>query len=368
MTSREKALAASQQALQGCPHVVGACTAPKTTAGRVTGQDAVVVLVDRKAPRHTLARDELVPAWIAGWPTDVVEAALQPLATGGHLRPVCVGDAIGGESLGARCTAGLLYYLQGALYMLTAAHGVMANAADNPVGRPVTQPPGAGLYDRLPNGELGPNQLAIGTVERWASPFDGVTDAASIRLPDSAPDPRRPAWGWNMPASTMLRIVDQFQAMARAGRCPPAPITGFPLHRSDVDAAIRRDPQAHLTLDNVYLSYITGLAQAGLGETVWKSGAKTGVTTMRVWATDLQVWTTYFGQPVALQGLIAMTCAVGGVAGGDSGAVVVNPRNKAVGMLIMGSQELGVATPIGVTLRALHTPEELLGVELGAPA
>jgi hypothetical protein len=71
----EKARAEHTNELMALPNVVGVGT------GRRDEQPVIKVFVERKLPREALAQDELVPAVVGGWPTDVEEIGVVTTAT-----------------------------------------------------------------------------------------------------------------------------------------------------------------------------------------------------------------------------------------------------------------------------------------------
>ena len=55
------------------PNVVGIADGIRMRSGKPTGEPAIIVYVERKAPRKDLAESDLLPAEIEGIPVDVVE-------------------------------------------------------------------------------------------------------------------------------------------------------------------------------------------------------------------------------------------------------------------------------------------------------
>lgn len=57
--------------LMNKPHVMGVAVGVKQTGGQMTGELALVVMVDEKIPAAQLSEDEMIPAEIEGHPVDV---------------------------------------------------------------------------------------------------------------------------------------------------------------------------------------------------------------------------------------------------------------------------------------------------------
>ena len=66
-------LAALFRELIGLDNVVGVGRGYKLVRGESTGQEAALVLVNRKYPRGDLRRAQLVPRRIMGMATDIIE-------------------------------------------------------------------------------------------------------------------------------------------------------------------------------------------------------------------------------------------------------------------------------------------------------
>lgn len=80
--------------------VLGVGVGPKVTRGKVTAQEAIVVLVERKLRRREVPKGKLIPSSVAGFPTDVREPVLMVAPDQGrksreqrHLQDWCRTDA-----------------------------------------------------------------------------------------------------------------------------------------------------------------------------------------------------------------------------------------------------------------------------------
>ena len=335
-------------ALMRLQNVVGVCTAEKTVRGKRTGEPSVVVWVRRKQPLWRLSSSDTIPSKIGGVPTDVIVADPKPCWTMSYFshanrkyhRPYATGCGIGREEGGGYGTMGLLYYLSPELYFLTAGHVAMLDAEDDPVGFRLTQPDGS--------------SNAIATVAACHHPLRDkeVVDAACCRVTDRGDNPPYRDPGWSYPLRLSLRNMDTIQQ-----QFDPAPCCGFPMHSTQLDGGVQNGDSL--------LPRIAGLGKAEPGDRVWKSGATTGVTSGRVFSTDLTVWTQYWGKPVIMEHQIAIVSDKRFAAGGDSGAMIINEANQGIGMVIQACSSHTVATPIQPILRSLHGDERLEKIDLG---
>ena len=101
------------------------------------------------------------------------------------------------------------------------------------------------------------------------------------------------------------------------------------------------------------IGFITGITAPKKDMRVKKAGRTTGVTESYVMDTNATIKVEGYDGKTAIfrnQMLIVQPFAEGG----DSGALILDDRNRAVGLLFAGSDEVAVATPIGRILYALN--------------
>jgi hypothetical protein len=306
--SRQRAM------LLSLPNVVGVGVGFKEKGGEKTSRPAVVVMVRRKVPKSQLAPNHLVPEKVDGVPTDVVEVGdLKPLAAGAappgpraaaelpdlpkrtsRVRPAPPGVSLGHYLVSAGTLGAIVYDPAGHPFILSNNH-VLANSTTGhdrraKRGDPVVQP---GLADGgRATGQ--PNDI-IGTLERYI------------------------------------------------------PIR--PLHTNLVDAALAKPKSAALVRDDILgLGPVTGVGKPRLGALVRKSGRTTGVTIGTVEITEATVRINYGDTPVSFADQIILSPMS---APGDSGSLVVDEKNRAVGLLFAGSDRSTVCSPITTVLEAL---------------
>ncbi len=161
-------------------------------------------------------------------------------------------------------------------------------------------------------------------------------------------------------------------------RYVPIKFTGAPNY---VDAAIARVwlPPAKLRALVPWMGSIAGIRAGNTlrpGESVYKVGRTTGVTTGKVLATNVSVWVDYppilNGKPGAYA-LFKDQIVTTGIAGfGDSGSLVLDGKKQAVGMLFGGTKERTlvndiehVQKQIGIRLRLARGLDEVEDEEDG---
>lgn len=308
MEEVRKTASRQRAALLALPNVVGVGVGYKRTGGERTSKPAVVVLVRRKVPKDELEPQHLVPERVDGVPTDVVEVGdLKPLARGdaaavpravpvdpqlrtSRVRPAPPGVSIGHYQVSAGTFGAVVYDPDGHPYILSNNH-VLANST---TGR-----------------------------DRRAKRGDPV-------LQPGAADGGR--------SGDVIGLLDRY-----------VPIK--PLRTNLVDAALAR-PRAAASLDDEILGLgrVTGIARPRLGMAVRKSGRTTGVTAGFIEVLEATVRINYDDLPVSFGGQIILSPMS---APGDSGSLVVDEKNRAVGLLFAGSDRSTVCNPIEIVLAAL---------------
>jgi hypothetical protein len=285
-------------------NVVGVGLARKVVGGRQTDEPCVVVFVERKLPNGQIHEKDRIPPTIERMRTDVVESGK---IVAQQSRTIRWRPAPGGVSIGHfRITAGTLGVVarrSGARVILSNNH-VLANSNAASIGDPILQP---GPYDG------GTAADRIGSLEAFVPiVFDGFLD-------------------WLLSLFGISRPV-----------------------RNVVDAAVARPASDGDVSDEILeIGTVSGTASADIGLRVRKSGRTTGLTEGRVTAIAATVRVSYGLTRVARFRDQIVTTAIS--QGGDSGSLVVDTGNRAVGLLFAGSSNTTILNPIA------HV-ESLLGI------
>jgi hypothetical protein len=301
-------------------NVVGAGLGYKEVKTRSTDEISVVVLVNKKEPIGKLRKQDIVPLSHDNFVTDVQEVGTIRLLDSsdgeeeGHkrLRPAAPGCSIG-HYLTTAGTFGALVRDQNSGKMLILSNNhVLANSSDGRDGRahkgdPIYQP----------------------------GPFDGGDEADMLaRLETFAPlrrEESHPACSFSANLSRILKIVPFLRKRGYQLRLVRIEEKGNLL-----DAALARPlNEEEVTEEVMGLGKVKGMDMARLGETVYKSGRTTGVTSGVVKVLEASVWVQVSHNSRVLMHEQIITGNMGKP--GDSGSLVLNAENNAVGLLMAGS-------------------------------
>lgn len=292
------------------PNVVGMGVGVKWSNGEPTGTPALLALVSQKVDKEELSSSDMVPKRIAELPTDVMaigepfagqaESLLQTgNAISQRVRPVLGGCSVGHKSITAGSIGACVYDMVGTpgnpigmpqhYYILSSNH-VLANSNNATPGDAILQP----------------------------GPFDGGVDP-SDRI------------------ATLSRFI---------------PITFEPpvarhLHRNLVDAALAEGQFHDLNREIHWVGHLRGWrtrAHVTVGTLVHKTGRTTNYTTGRITAVNATIDVNYAGGRVARFRDQILTTPM--TAGGDSGSLLVDRDNFAVGLIFAGSPLVTLANQI----------------------
>lgn len=305
-------------------NVVGVGVGYKISNERETINPSVVVSVAEKLPKAKLSLKDLIPDMIDDVYTDVIETGIiraQMAPRNERLRPVQPGASIGHIDATAG-TLGCLVRRGGELLLLSNNH-VLAELDDAKIGDPIIQPgatDGGDLSDKV--GEL--------------AGFIPITLYDEIQRP--AP-PSTPSW---------LRVLLSIFGIQQQE--PPSPMLSL---NNAVDAAIARlDPGVSASAKIVELNAApAGILPPHLGMTVVKSGRTTGVTNGRIIQIDVTTDVNYGARKARFVDQVMTTPFS---SGGDSGSLVLDTEQNAIGLLFAGSEKVGVVTPMQTVLGALN--------------
>ena len=315
------------------PNVIGVGVGLKIKGGKVTDEPAIMVYVTRKLPKEHLSKEELVPEEIEGVKTDVVEVGI--IRALGFQKQVSHEDrrkkwrpAPGGVSIGHfKITAGTL-----ACKVYDAKYGTPLGLSNNHVladenrariGEPILQP---GPYDggRLPLD-------VIGYLYRFVP----------IRFPGSG---KECEW-----------IVKIGNAIAKLFNLP-CEIKAVYNYVNRVDAAVFKPEKDDWLSDEILeVGKIEDVSSVREGEIVKKSGRTTGLTYGTVVDTDAKVKVWYDQGIAEFENQIIVYHTHGQFSsGGDSGSLVLDQYNNAVGLLFAGSDKVTVVNNIWDVKKALN--------------
>jgi hypothetical protein len=308
MMKLQKIIDTHKNELLAMENVVGVGVGNKIVGGVDTGEEAVVIFVVKKKSETELKAESIVPMKVDDAPTDVVEVGtLRLLGTErtSYQRPASPGVSVG-HYMSTAGTLGAIVYDKktNEPYILSNNH-VIANINDGSNGRsklgdPILQP---GPYDG-------------GTVEKnTIANLVKFVPIHSIHYGNSNS-------GEFIPTDEMYRSKS-----------------------NKVDCALAKPVSPDAVSPEVMgLGKVNGTAEAGVGTKVVKSGRTSEVTKGKVTAVnatlkvnfDENEYGIFEGQMVSNMKSLP----------GDSGSIVVDGDNRAVGLLFAGSDTATIINPI----------------------
>lgn len=317
-------------------NVIGVMTARRIVKGVVTDEMAVTCMVSKKKSISQLDLKDVIPINVGGSPTDVIEVGevkalgfVEPqndVDRKTKIRPAPMGTSGGHRDITAG-TNGELLFVNGNLLCIGTNNHVGANSNDGEIGNPYLQP---GPHD----GGSHPDDT-IGYLYRFVPiTFFNVPSECSIAGT----------------VATALNFISRL--LGHKTR-----LIGYYASNEPnlVDAAAivlkkNDDVLAHI-LD---IGVPSGRRDALIGDLVQKSGRTTEHTVNgEVTAIDATINVNYGGIRMATFTDQIIISKPGFSAGGDSGSLVLDMNNCAVGKLFAGSEEITIANHIGNYLNLL---------------
>jgi len=316
-TEIAEAFTVEQEALFAKPNVVGVASGHKITDGVDTGKPCVVVFVSQKLPPDELRMDDTIDREIAGYETDVIETGeifagpdfkseeeasieeelgIQTLRQ--RVRPVMGGFSVGHYRVSAGTIATCVYRepipgMPRKYYILSNNH-VLANSNNARIGDPILQPGRA----------------------------DGGTMPRDIIARLSCYVPIR----FKTPTSTPINYVD---------------------------AAIAEGPFHLLNREIYWIGYVKRYNYSPrVGQIVEKTGRTSNFTTGKILGLNATVDVNYGSGRVARFARQIITSRMS--APGDSGSLVCDTNEGAVGLLFAGSSRVTVLNSILYVHRCLR--------------
>ncbi|MEU0519019.1 hypothetical protein [Streptosporangium sp. NPDC006007] len=348
-------------------NVVGVALGNKRTRDQDTGEKAITVLVDSKLPKDMLSQDDLIPSKIGTTPTDVQEVGViqagAPLTVGGG-QPVTsylMPGATSTQPPGSFMTVSDLGAIVG---QNGSAHTVRIDdrslAALENVGPFKLTKRVRPAYGGVSVGHF---QITAGTLSTCAydaSAFPGVpqryyilsnnhvlanSNAAAIGDPILQPGP---ADGGTYPTDVIARL-SRFVPIQFMHPNQPAPL-------NYVDAAVAEGKFEDLNREIYWVGPLRGLLPAPtLGLVVQKCGRTTNYTTGTVQNINATIDVNYGNGRVARFARQILTTNMS--APGDSGSLISDLEERAVGLLFAGSTAVTVINPITLV-------QQLLGIRV----
>lgn len=310
-------------------NVVGMGVGFKEIGGKPTGRIAIVVMVSKKMPMSSIARNQAIPRQINSIHTDVLEVGeLTMLSRLGRVRPATPGVSIGHLRVTAGTFGALVKDQETGAPLILSNNHVLANITDGRDGR--AQKGDVILQPGRADG--GTSSDRIGLLERF------VPILRSGEVPTCSMARRAEAI-----ANWLLRLV--------------RPSYQLRLYRASqginlVDAAVARPDSPDLVSPKILeVGEVSSTREPEIGERVIKSGRTSGVSggEIKVIGATLKVMMGDVGTAVFSDQIVTTPMAEPG----DSGSLLLSLRREALGLIAAGSDRASIAGKIGYVMDLL---------------
>ena len=285
----------------------GTAVGEKWVNGKPTGQEAILVFVQKKFSAKAIVNpnvltkftaDDLIPEQIDGIPTDVIEVGRIVKQAGfkGKVRPIKPGYSVGHGKITAGTIGGIFNDRDGDPVILSNNH-VIANENNAKIGDLIYQP----------------------------GPIDSNQSHQDI--------------GWQKPVAGLPYIgtLKKFMRLKGTGNLHDSAIAK--IHQQVVNSDLVDDTYPQIN------SRLTGFGNPVVGMPVQKCGRTTGYTTGRVLGVNASFTIEYDFGNARFDKCIVLTAMS---KGGDSGSIIQDMNERAVALLFAGSAKVTIASPIDV--------------------
>lgn len=326
----KKSINQFQEKLLALPHVCGVGVGRKVVKDQCTNCPAVVVFVEEKVPISELPPDGAVPQSLGDIRTDVIpigEVRLLGERTQ-RTRPMQPGVSIGHYKITAGTLGAVVYDNKTKEPLILSNNHVLANSTSGKDGRaqvgdPIYQP---GPYD----GGTASDQ--VGVLVKFIPMFRATA---------------RPDCQIAQSVEKFLNGIIRF-----SGHDYSVEILKNQRTANTVDCALAKPLNRELLKDEIMgIGKVKGTAQAQVGMKVRKSGRTTGLTEGEVIAVDAVIQVKVDERDTALYENQIVTSNMS--QGGDSGSLVLDENNAAVGLLFAGSDKATICNRIDLVLKEL---------------
>ena len=385
MANQRDVLRKHAEELLSKPGVYAVGLGEKVSKGKRTGKKALICSIKQKKPLAQLAQDEMIPQDVDGVPTDIVEIGDRPRAFPAwqdKQRPVVPGISTGHYQITAG-TIGAIVEVDGDIMLLSNNH-VFANENLAELGDAIIQPgdyDGGSLADRVATlynyVPITFTNQSDPTPPPGPAPEPDPEPPVPDPEPEPEPEPNPPAPPEededsdcpvaNIFAKVANKVAEIFGRETRLKAVRPKRQTATQQELVIPQIITNRVDGALATIDdNVeysinYLDYISSVKGvnelAGVGTSVHKLGRTTGYTQGKILQTDVIVDVQYDGGIARFEDQLWIETGVDGSsfsAGGDSGSLIMDENDHAVGLLFAGNDVVTFANPIGDVMQELN--------------
>jgi hypothetical protein len=311
------------------PNVVGVGIGYKKKDRQDTDELALVFFVQKKVLMETLGVEQVIPKRIGRVCTDVIEIGeVRLLGRTEKLRPAPPGVSIGHYKVTAGTFGAVVRDRQSGDLLILSNNHVLANASDgedgkSKVGDPIYQP---GSYDGGGENDLIGNLERFIPISRYSRDVTCSLATVGLKAANAVVQSFRPDY--------RVRLERQGQS-------------------NRVDCALARPLKPSLVTPEIMdIGRVRGVVEVKPGMAVQKSGRTSGLTKGKVAAVrvTLNVSMGHGSDVVQFQDQVMAQLKS---APGDSGSLILDEQNQAVGLLFAGSNDHTVCNPIQTVLDEL---------------
>jgi hypothetical protein len=322
MKNMFRSLEVAENRFAELPNVIGMGIGYKKRGRQDTDEPAVIFFVDKKVPVAALGIDDIIPKRIAGKPTDVIEVGeIRLLGRIDKRRPAVPGVSIAHYRVTAGTFGAVVKDRKTEELLILSNNHVLANATDghdgkSRIGDPVYQP---GSYDG------GTDDDTIGHLVRFV-PFSRYNRNVDCKLASIGV----------RAANAMIKTVRPHYNL----RLETMGATNL------VDCALARPAKPEMIGPEILeIGRVKGSGEFVPGTRVRKSGRTSGLTTGTIKAVKVSL-NVNMGHGNDVVRFNEQVMAELKSLPGDSGSLIVDEDNRAVGLLFAGSNEYTVFNPI----------------------
>jgi len=313
-------------------NVVGVGQGYKEVGGRKTNEECVVVLVESKVDAQNLTDGHIIPQSLEDKKTDVIEVGKVELLANDDkmritkLRPAQPGVSIGHYKITAGTFGAVVKDKKTGEPLILSNNHVLANITNGSDGRaskgdPILQP---GSYD-------GGNEQedVIAYLERFIPIYNDQPPACPLMS------------GFNQVLKGLGRLIGAPYEVKRSSI------------NNKVDCAVAKPKDPDLIDPEILgIGEVAGIAEPELKMLVKKSGRTSGLTSAKIKAVNATIKVQLSAEESAVFTDQIITEPFSKP--GDSGSLVVNKDNEAVGLLFAGSDKSTICNKINNVLTALN--------------
>lgn len=320
------------------PNVNGMGVGFKSTKGEDTGKLSIVILVERKLPPDALAPQHLVPEAIDGLETDVIEV--------GVLRTLLQLPNQGVRSLTHRIPGGWVHRPQ--QFPRTEDMSQTPFPLDARLARQRPAPPGVSIgHYKISAGTLGaivyrrgdPRPMILSNNHVLANSTNGNDGRARLGDPILQPGPA----DGGTERDRIATLADFVPLRRNPAAHPTDDEDETPSNLMDVALAFPASPDL-IEAAILDIGTVAGITAPQVKQQVRKSGRTTGLTTGTVNVIHTTVTVHYGpGETVSFSDQVMATAMS---KPGDSGSLVLDMENRAIGLLFAGSPTATIFSPI----------------------